>query len=187
MKPFGFFREIPSKKFASLGASFFRRSEFSLSCFRESAHLFSSLQYADPAPTASTQYTAGIKFGAQQSISMNYGGHPVIELTRITQDGAATRERRNMASPRRRPAAFRDSFGHMLRSLHGAVCVGRGLLTVLCCSLATAQPPTQVPCRAKRNMSKDGRHDFDFEVGNWNAHVSMLIHRLSHSADWNEF
>jgi len=32
----------------------------------------------------------------------------------------------------------------------------------------------------------DGRHDFDFEIGHWQAHVRTLGHRLSHSADWDE-
>ena len=32
----------------------------------------------------------------------------------------------------------------------------------------------------------DGRHDFDFEIGHWQAHVRTLGHRLSHSTDWDE-
>jgi len=108
-----------------------------------------------------------------------------MEFTRTTQGDTATLER---------AAAFTDGFGRMLRPLQGAVCFGVGLsimLCMLCCSPATAQQAmeqaTQVPCKAQRDMSKDGRHDFDFEVGSWNAHVKTLVHRLSHSADWDEY
>jgi hypothetical protein len=37
-----------------------------------------------------------------------------------------------------------------------------------------------------RAAMRDGRHDFDFEIGHWQAHVKTLVHRLSHSADWDE-
>jgi hypothetical protein len=32
----------------------------------------------------------------------------------------------------------------------------------------------------------DGRHDFDFEVGTWKAHVKYLVHRLSGSQEWDD-
>jgi len=37
-----------------------------------------------------------------------------------------------------------------------------------------------------RAAAHDGRHDFDFEIGHWQAHVRTLGHRLSHSTDWDE-
>jgi hypothetical protein len=37
------------------------------------------------------------------------------------------------------------------------------------------------------SLAHDGRHDFDFEVGRWKAHVKTLVHRLSGSSDWAEF
>jgi hypothetical protein len=105
-----------------------------------------------------------------------------MEFTRTTQGDTATLEK---------AAALTDGFGRMLRPLQGAVCFGVGLSIMLCCSPVTAQQAmeqaTQVPCKAQRDMSKDGRHDFDFEVGSWNAHVKTLVHRLSHSADWDEY
>lgn len=33
---------------------------------------------------------------------------------------------------------------------------------------------------------RDGRHDFDFEMGTWKAHVKTLTHRLSGSRDWED-
>ena len=34
---------------------------------------------------------------------------------------------------------------------------------------------------------RDGRHDFDFEVGSWKTHVSRLLHPLSGSNAWAEY
>jgi len=104
-----------------------------------------------------------------------------VALIRTTQDGTATLEKCNRA------AAFTYGFGRILRPLQGAVCFGVGLSIMLHCSLATAQQPTQMPSKAQSDISTDGRHDFDFEVGNWSAHVKTLGHRLSNSADWDEF
>ena len=100
-----------------------------------------------------------------------------MAFIRTTQDVTATLAKCNMASSGHRAAAFTDGIVRILRRLQGAVCFGVGLSIMLYCSLATAQQPTQVPSKAQSDMSKDGRHDFDFEVGNWNAHVKTLVHR----------
>lgn len=34
---------------------------------------------------------------------------------------------------------------------------------------------------------RDGQHDFDFEFGTWNTHVSMLAHPLTGSKEWREY
>jgi hypothetical protein len=91
-----------------------------------------------------------------------------VALIRTTQDGTATLEKCNRA------AAFTYGFGRILRPLQGAVCFGVGLSIMLHCSLATAQQPTQMPSKAQSDISTDGRHDFDFEVGNWSAHVQRI-------------
>jgi len=54
-----------------------------------------------------------------------------------------------------------------------------GWVPLLLCLLATpllqgAQTPT----------SADGQHDFDFEIGTWKTHVSLLKKPLSGSKDW---
>ncbi len=35
--------------------------------------------------------------------------------------------------------------------------------------------------------TQDHQHDFDFEVGSWNAHLRRLAHPLSGSKDWAEY
>lgn len=34
---------------------------------------------------------------------------------------------------------------------------------------------------------RDGRHDFDFEVGKWKIHLKRMTHPLSGTAEWVEF
>jgi hypothetical protein len=34
---------------------------------------------------------------------------------------------------------------------------------------------------------RDGRHDFDFEIGSWKTHVSRLLHPLTGSTTWIEY
>jgi hypothetical protein len=35
--------------------------------------------------------------------------------------------------------------------------------------------------------ARDGQHDFDFEIGSWQTHVSRLLHPLSGSNDWADY
>ena len=57
---------------------------------------------------------------------------------------------------------------------------------LLCAALsvsapATAQPPSTAAER------RDGQHDFDFEIGSWNIHLSRLQDRLAGSTTWVDF
>ena len=60
-----------------------------------------------------------------------------------------------------------------------ATLMGVSVLTAAHAQSTTPSPPLQ-PVLA------DGRHDFDFEVGTWKAHVKTLVHRLSNANDWEE-
>ena len=35
-------------------------------------------------------------------------------------------------------------------------------------------------------LPRDGQHDFDFDLGNWNTHSTRLLHPLTGSHDWVE-
>src|SRR5690242_12991267 len=37
------------------------------------------------------------------------------------------------------------------------------------------------------HTSRDGQHDFDFEIGTWKTHVSRLLHPLSGSGEWAQY
>jgi len=50
-----------------------------------------------------------------------------------------------------------------------------------------ALPQTAPPNPPLQPILHDGRHDFDFEVGTWKAHVRTLKHRLTGLNDWEEF
>jgi hypothetical protein len=36
-------------------------------------------------------------------------------------------------------------------------------------------------------IERDGQHDFDFEIGAWNTHLSRLLHPLTGSTTWVEY
>jgi hypothetical protein len=75
----------------------------------------------------------------------------------------------------------------MIRIRRHSVRLGFLLSGVLSYSGVQADLPKTPPSEAATKKARDGRHDFDFEVGSWNAHVKTLTHRLSHSSDWDEF
>jgi hypothetical protein len=65
-------------------------------------------------------------------------------------------------------------------------------LCLLICSaaapfvMAQTSPPAETSA-SPAAVLHDGRHDFDFEVGSWKAHVKRLDHRLAGSKDWDEY
>ena len=54
-----------------------------------------------------------------------------------------------------------------------------GVLLVL--QPVTGTIPQQAPA------PRDGQHDFDFEIGTWNTHLSRLVHPLTGSTTWAEY
>jgi len=48
-------------------------------------------------------------------------------------------------------------------------------------------PASQTPTGASTAVQRDGSHDFDFLIGDWNAHVRRLPERLKGSDVWVEY
>jgi hypothetical protein len=64
-----------------------------------------------------------------------------------------------------------------------------GVLVMLCPIPGLAQATAGV-ARAGSDGSaeqRDGRHDFDFEIGTWKTHLSRLQHPLTGSTTWVEY
>ena len=61
--------------------------------------------------------------------------------------------------------------------------------TALCGAHSYAKSPSKaaVSTDATPLAPHDGQHDFDFEFGTWNTHVSMLAHPLTGSKTWVEY
>jgi hypothetical protein len=47
---------------------------------------------------------------------------------------------------------------------------------------AQSAPPTPPP-----RPTRDGQHDFDFELGSWKIHLAQLLHPLTGSTTWVQF
>jgi len=55
------------------------------------------------------------------------------------------------------------------------------------CLLALHSVASAAESGATRDSIRDGQHDFDFEFGTWQAHVSRLTKPLSRSTTWVEY
>ncbi len=56
---------------------------------------------------------------------------------------------------------------------------------LLWCGLFVALHP--LPNSTPSSKDRDGRHDFDFELGTWKSHLSRLLHPLSGPTAWAEY
>jgi hypothetical protein len=57
-----------------------------------------------------------------------------------------------------------------------------GSLAFCCATLASGAAGAK-----DANALRDGQHDFDFEMGIWNTHLSRLVHPLTGSTTWVEY
>ena len=58
-------------------------------------------------------------------------------------------------------------------------------LVVAACRVPDAAAPAGASC-PQAVGDHDGRRDFDFELGAWNAHLSRRLHPLTGANDWVE-
>jgi hypothetical protein len=73
----------------------------------------------------------------------------------------------------------------------------RRLTFLLLCSLVVILQPARGFAQKKSDTARtspqqaskerDGRHDFDFEIGTWKTHLRRLLHPLSGSTTWVEY
>ena len=64
-----------------------------------------------------------------------------------------------------------------------------GLAFVLSCVQVAAQsnPATTTTVVPGTIATRDGQHDFDFEIGTWKTHLRRLVHPLAGSDTWVEY
>jgi hypothetical protein len=61
------------------------------------------------------------------------------------------------------------------------------LLAVICLLQSRPGFSQSAPSRAPSPQSRDGQHDFDFELGTWKTELSRLLRPLTGSATWVEY
>jgi hypothetical protein len=60
-------------------------------------------------------------------------------------------------------------------------------LTILAATLIAGCLASRVGAQESPPTHRDGRHDFDFELGNWKTHIRRLVHPLTGSTTWSEY
>ena len=65
-------------------------------------------------------------------------------------------------------------------------CLLCAVLMVLCRSHAEARQAATAP-QASAPALRDGRHDFDWDIGSWKLHQKRLLHPLTGSTTWVEY
>jgi hypothetical protein len=70
----------------------------------------------------------------------------------------------------------------------------RSCLLIYCLSAASSAPGVaQANSASNRenaheaSVTRDGQHDFDFEIGTWKTHLERLVHPLTGSKTWVEY
>jgi hypothetical protein len=63
-----------------------------------------------------------------------------------------------------------------------------GIIGMTAVSFAHARTITVTSANEPQNSAetRDGQHDFDFEIGTWKTHLSRLVHPLTGSTTWVE-
>src|SRR5438045_6956661 len=67
-----------------------------------------------------------------------------------------------------------------------AICAAAALLS-LPGFARTVSPMPETTLSQAPAAPRDGQHDFDFEIGEWNTHLRRLLHPLTGSRTWVEY
>lgn len=90
--------------------------------------------------------------------------------------------------PRRELATLTDQSGPRLSGSPGLIAPATQIantISGLSQTQGTATGPKTAP--PLNTSQHDGQHDFDFDIGTWNVHISLLKHPLTDSTQWVEF
>jgi hypothetical protein len=71
---------------------------------------------------------------------------------------------------------------HLTRGLFGLTLVA--IIFMFCPIAAKAQSPAAGAAPLTESAMRDGQHDFDFSIGTWKTHITLLQKPLSGSTTW---
>jgi hypothetical protein len=118
-------------------------------------------------------------------------GRNGVPRLNLTPDPGLTNRRRNddySTQPGKTPTQEDGRIMMTMKKLNPARKARRIVLSSMLAGLfsmsALAQAVAAAPVQPPSGESRDGQHDFDFNIGTWKIHTRLLVHPLTGSNDW---